>query len=109
MAYNDYRFTPLARRDIEQAIEYIINEFGDKGAAKRLYDGVFKAIERIRLFPESCALVTNKLIKNKNIRRALVDNYLLFYLYDKAQSTIVILRFIYGKRSLTELLNEVSL
>lgn len=109
MAYRNYKFTPLAKTDIEQAIEYIINEFGDKGATKRLYDGIFKAIEKIRLFPESYQLIENKLIKNKNVRRALVGNYSLFYLYDEVNSLIVILRFVHGKRSLVELLNEVSL
>ena len=109
MAYKDYRFTPLAERDINQAIEYIIKEFDDLGAAKRLYDGILKTIERIRLFPESCELVDNELIKNQNVRRALVGNYLLFYLYDRAQSLVVILRFVFGKRSLVQLLKEVSL
>ena len=109
MAYRNYKFTPLAKTDIEQAIEYIINEFGDKGAAKRLYDGIFKTIEKIRLFPESYQLIDNKLIKNNNVRRASVGNYLLFYLYDEINSIVVVLRFVHGKRSLVELLNEVSL
>lgn len=107
MAYRNYIFTPLAKRDIEQAIEYIIHEFGDKEAAKRLYDGIFKTIEKIRLFPESYQLVDNKLIKNRNVRRALVGNYLLFYLYDEKNSMVVVLRFVHEKRSLVELLNEV--
>lgn len=109
MASNSYRFTPQAKFDIEQAITYIIKEFDDKNAAKKLYDNLFNAIERIRLFPESCEAVDNTLIKNKNVRRALVGNYLLFYLYNQAKSEIVVLRFIYGKRSLLELLKEISL
>ena len=109
MAYRDYKFTHLAKIDIEQAIEYIINEFGNKRAAKQLYDGIFKTIEKIRLFPESYKLVDNLLIKNNKVRRALVKKYALFYLYDETNSLIVILRFVYGKRSLIELLEKVSL
>ncbi len=109
MAYKDYRFVPQAQLDIEQALNYIINEFGDRGAAKKLYDGIFKTIERIRLFPESCELVDNKLIKNKNVRRALVDNYLLFYLYDQISEMVIVLRFVHSRRSLVELLKEVSM
>ena len=109
MAYKDYKFTPQAVSDIEQAIDYIINEFGDRVAAKKLYDGIFKTIERIRLFPESTELVDNKLIKNKNVRRALVDNYLLFYLYDQISEMVIVLRFVHSRRSLVELLQEVSL
>ena len=103
-----YRFAPQAEFDIEQAFEYIMYEFGDKGAAKKLYDDILKTVERICLFPESCELVDNRIIKNSNVRRALVGNYLLFYLFDQVRSTVVFLRFVYGKRSFIELLNEVS-
>ena len=109
MAYKDYKFTPQAVSDIEQAIDYIINEFGDRVAAKKLYDGILKTIERIRLFPESSELVDNKLIKNKNVRKTLVGKFLLFYLYDQANAIVIVLRFVHGKRSLVELLQEVSL
>lgn len=109
MAYNSYRFTPQAKSDIEQAIKYIIEEFGNKSAAKSLYDSIFETIKRICLFPESCEAVDNSLIKNKNVRRALVGSYLLFYLYNQPKSEIVILRFIYEKRLLFELIKEISL
>ena len=63
MVSNDISFTPQAEIDIDQAIGYIINEFGDKGAAKKLYEALLHTIDRIRSFPESSELVENKLIK----------------------------------------------
>ena len=108
MVSSDIRFTPQAEIDVNQAISYIIDEFGDKGAAKKLCDMLLSTIDRIRAFPESCELVDNKLIKSDNVRRALVSNYLLFYLFDKSKSTVVILRFVYCKRSIIELLKEIS-
>ena len=101
-------FTHQSESDVNQAIDYIIGEFDDKGAAKKLYDGILQAIERIRLFPESGELVDNKLIKNRNVRKVLVGNYIMFYLFDHVNSTIVILRFVYGKRLIVELLKEVT-
>ena len=109
MAYKNYKFTPQVKKDIDQAIDYIVNELGDVNAAKKLFGDILKTIERICLFPESCEAVDNKLIKNKNVRRALVNNYLLFYILDYKNSAIIFIRFIYGRRSIIELLKEVSL
>ena len=109
MASNKFVFTKEAEIDIDQAIYYIVNELGDKSGAKRLYDKLFNTIQRICEFPYSSERVENKFIKNKNVRRALIDNYLLFYLFDEDKHLIVLLRFIYGKRSITELIKEISL
>ncbi len=109
MASNTFVFTKEAEIDIDQAIYYIVNELSDKSAAKRLYDRIFHTIQRICELPYSSERAENKFIKNKNVRRALIDNYLLFYLFDENKHLIVLLRFIYGKRSITELIKEISL
>ena len=85
------------------------NEFCDKQAAKKLYDTLLKVVDRVRSFPNSSKLASNELFKTANIRQALVNNYLLFYLYDESKSTVVILRFIYAKRSIADLLKEISI
>ena len=108
MASNNFVFTEEAEIDINQTIYYIVNELGDKSAAKKLCDKLFDVIQRICEFPYSSESAENKFIKNKNVRRALVDNYLLFYLYDEDKRLVVLLRFIYGKRSITELIKEIS-
>ena len=108
MVSNNIKFTHQAKNDIDQAIAHIINEFCDKQAAKKLYDKLLKVIDRIRSFPNSSKLASNELFKTANIRQALVNNYLLFYLYDESKSTVVILRFIYAKRSIVDLLKEVT-
>ena len=46
MASNKFVFTKEAEIDIDQAIYYIVNELGDKSAAKRLYDKLFYTIQR---------------------------------------------------------------
>ena len=109
MVSNNFVFTAQAKIDIEQAFDYIVNEFGDKFAVKILYDELFDAIQRICLFPKSSELVDNELIKKDNVRKTLVNNYLLFYFYDENKSMIVILRFIYGKRSFVDLLKEIAI
>ena len=109
MVSNNIKFTHQAKNDIDQAIAHIINEFCDKQAAKKLYDTLLKVVDRVRSFPNSSKLASNELFKTANIRQALVNNYLLFYLYDESKSTVVILRFIYAKRSIADLLKEISI
>ena len=38
-------------------------------------------------------------VTNKNVRKALIRNYLMYYLPDDNECEIVILRIIYGKRN----------
>ena len=45
MASNKFVFTKEAEIDIDQAIYYIVNELGDKSAAKRLYDKLFNLFQ----------------------------------------------------------------
>ena len=60
MAYKDYRFVPQAQLDIEQALNNIINEFGDRGAAKKLYDGILKRLKEFAYFQKAAnSWITN--------------------------------------------------
>lgn len=65
MVSNNFVITKQAKIDIEQAFDYIVNEFGDKFAVKKLYDELFDTIQRICLFPESVALVDNEIIRHR--------------------------------------------
>ena len=39
--------------------------------------------EEIKIFPKSAPLINNEYVKNKNIRKLLIDNYIAFYEIDE--------------------------
>ncbi len=53
-------------------------------------------------------LVENEFLQNKNIRRVVADNYIIYYLTDEAQREIIIVRIVYGKRNLEEIYLEIT-
>ena len=66
-------------------------------------------IEEARSFPESGSPVVNEFVPNMGIRKKLVDNYIMYYLPDSAEKMIFVLRIIYGRRNIDEILRQLNL
>ena len=58
--------------------------------------------------PKIGSIVENEFLPDKEIRKSLVGNYVLYYLPDAAEMTIYILRILYGRRNLDELVREIN-
>ena len=67
------------------------------------------AIREACAFPESGAPVDNAFLPNGTVRKKLVGSYLLYYFPDREDERIYILRVLYGRRNLDELLREMDL
>ena len=78
---NKYSYIILrkASQDLEEIFKYISIDLSNQCAAKKLISEFLEAFERICLFPFSCQLIDEPLIKEKDIRRLIVDNYVVFY------------------------------
>ena len=66
-------------------------------------------IEEARAFPESGSLVDNEFLQIENVRKKLVGNYIKYYLLDIGENIIYILRIVYGKRNLDEILKKLDI
>lgn len=64
-------------------------------------------IEEARAFPESGSLVDNEFLQIENVRKKLVVNYIKYYLLDIGENIIYILRIVYGKRNMDEILKKL--
>ena len=67
-----------------------------------------KVISEIRHFPRCGSLVENELITLKDIRKMPISNYLLYYRLNEIDECIHILRIIYGRRNMDNVLNEMN-
>ena len=108
MKYNySYKFTDISENDLDEIISYFINDLKSKQVASDFLSKLSKVIDDIRLFPNSGELVDNNLIRKKGIRRKYIDNYTLFYLPEKKEKMIYILRIVYSRRNLDYILSNI--
>ena len=108
MAYNfSYRFTEKAEQDLDESLRYISVDLVNPTAAQNLGRKVFEKIDMARTFPESGATVENEFLTDKTVRKLSVDNYVIYYKAHYEEKIISIIRIVYGKRNLDEILKTM--
>lgn len=99
-----YKLTPLALADIDDALCYIGEKLSNPSAAGRLYRSLIEEIDAISYRPFSFPDCSHFLIDDANIRHSVIDNYVLIFEIDEKDSLIKILRFLYGRRDISDII-----
>ena len=76
-------------------------------AAQNLGRKIFEKIDMIRMFSDSGAPVDNEFLADKTVRKLSVDNYVIYYKTYYEEKAISIIRIVYGKRNLDEILKTM--
>ncbi|GHS94011.1 translation repressor RelE [Synergistales bacterium] len=100
------KLTGLVKRDMRHVAEYIANELKNPNAANRLIDD---AEEHILSLSESSflyPLVRDDYLAGNGVRHFPVRNYLVFYVVSEASKSVVVLRFLYGRRDWINILKN---
>ena len=97
--------TTCAEQDLIQAVEYISAELGNPIAAARLLDDAVKAITALDEMPLRHPLVADETLARQGFRFFAVGSYIVFYIVREEQRTVVIERFLYGRRNWGTILN----
>lgn len=99
MENNKYQLKifPMARLDMEQIFDYIAVELCNPTAAIGQINDFEKAFENVCTFPESCPYINNEYVKDKSLRKLIVNNYIAFYRIK--DNEIQVLRVLYGMRN----------
>lgn len=93
---------PLAQADMIQIFDYIANDLANPSAAIEQINDFENAFKNVCIFPESCPLVKNEFVKDKTLRKLIVNNYIAFYRV--RDDEIQVVRVLYGMRKFEELL-----
>ena len=104
-----YRLTGKAEADLDGILSYMAVRLSNPQAAAAFLEKLQAAISEACLFPESGSPVDNAFLPCKTIRKKLFGNYILYYFPDEKAETIYILRILYGRRNLDEILREMNL
>lgn len=91
-----------AKEDMEQIIRYISEELCNPMAALKQIDDINSALDKVCLFPGCCPFTDNEYVKDKTIRKLIVNNYIVFYRVKGEEVHVV--RVIYGMRNYATLL-----
>lgn len=104
MENNKYQLNifPWARLDMEQIFNYIAVELCNPTAAIGLINDFEKAFENVCTFPEKCPFINNEYVKDKSLRKLVVNNYIAFYRI--RDNEIQVVRVLYGMRNYETLL-----
>lgn len=95
-------YLPSALSDMSEIIRYISKELANKTAANRLAEKFIETADKLADFPYANSVyVPIKPLKNE-YRKAVIDNYLMFYYVNETTKTVTVSRVIYGKRDYTD-------
>lgn len=90
------KFTPKAEEDLDGIYCYISNKLLTEAAADNLMDKIENSIMKLKDFLYSGSLVLDEPLKMKGYRKLIIENYIAFYLINKAEKQVVIIRVLYG-------------
>lgn len=104
-----YRLTGKAEADLDNILSYMAAQLSNPQAAAAFLEKLQDAISEACSFPESGSPVDNEFLPCKTIRKKRIGNYILYYFSDEKAEIIYILRILYGRRNLDEILREMNL
>ena len=104
-----YLLTQKAEADLDSIVFYLSLELANAKAASDFADKLQDVIEETLLLPLSGPLVSNEFLPDMAVRKKVIGNYVMYYLPDTEQHIIYILRLIYGRRSVEEILRQLEI
>jgi len=94
-------------QDFDEILRCISVDLANPIAVQNLGKKVFEKIDVVRAFPDSGAPIDNEFLSDKTVRKLLVDNYIIYYKAHYDEKIISIVRIVYGKRNLDEILRTI--
>lgn len=91
-------YLPIALQDMAEIARYISHELQNPSAAERISVKLVESADGISAFPYANSAYQPIRLLQREYRRLLVENYLMFYWVDEPSLTVTIARVIYVRR-----------
>ena len=91
--------TERARRDIDEAFDYIAFRLENPQAAYDLADAIYAGIGDLSFLPERFPAWKREPMKSRGVRVMGVKNFNVFYVIDKKRRSICVFRVLYNRRN----------
>lgn len=100
-SYN-IEYSKEAKQDLIDIKKYIKYNLQEPNTAQKLITKIRNQINSLKSNPEIYAIIDDDIIKKLEIRKLIVDNYIVFY--RMKNNDIEIVRIMYGRRNWIDLL-----
>lgn len=97
-------FLPIAKKDIDDILNYISHNLKNITAAKKLSILFMKGFDYIIEFPYGSSIYKFSNTLKYEYRSYRVKNFLIFYIIDEKQKKITIVRILYKKMDIRNIL-----
>lgn len=104
-----YQLTQKAAADLDDIASYMSVELSNPKAASNFMEKLAQTIQETVAFPMSGTLVNNEFVPDVGVRKKVIGNYLMYYLPDPEQKIIYIIRLVYGRRNMDEILRSLEM
>ncbi len=95
-------YSKESKQDLVRIKQYIKNNLQEPEIAQKLIFKIREEINALKNAPEKYAIIDDDIIKRLEIRKLIVDNYIVFY--RMKDNNIQIVRVMYGRRNWINLL-----
>lgn len=99
-------YSPEARNDIKEIYSYIAFELLVPGTAEGQVNRIRKTIRSLDFMPSRNPIVDWEPWKSMGMHKALVDNFVVFYMVDTVAFTVTIIRIVYGGRNIQSMVSQ---
>ncbi len=107
MSY-EIRMTPQAQNDLRGIFEYIAFTLQSPQNAAGQLDRLEESIDSLEQMPERFRVYDKEPWRSRNLRIMPVDHYLVFYIPNREEETVTIIRVIYGGRDIDRQLESMG-
>ena len=104
MAEYKIEITARAKRDLREVHAYISGTLKEPNVADELLDKIETKILTLKSMPFRHAVERDERLKLRNLRKLIVDNYLVFYTVIEKTETVFVVRVLYARRDWMNLL-----
>lgn len=98
-------FLPIAKKDIDNIVSYVYHNLKNTLAAAQLANEFIVNANNILNFPYGFSEYKINLNSNNVYRCVKIKNFLMFYLINETNKTIIIVRVLYKKMNIEKKLN----
>ena len=92
----DVKLSIEAKKDLKNIVSYIKNVLKEPNIAKKYAKMLRVEIENLECFPQKHTTIDNEEIKDLNMRKLIIKNYIAFYRINEEKKKVNVDRIIYG-------------